>query len=136
MASGIVGFEIALKSPIVGKTEREQGAGGCLRLERNDIAAVICVSDPRQRLTRDRVKIGELNRIANSRPDLCVLFNPVHCPEGLPCKFAPDVYVERTGSDMSLQLRNFSRPSARRSVVRTASAALRTIAEKGCRRRA
>ena len=68
----ISAFEIALEGPVVGKTERDQCPGGPYRLERDDIAAVIRASDPHQRLTRYRMKIGELNWIAGSRPDFRV----------------------------------------------------------------
>ena len=68
----IVAFEIALEGPVVGKAERDQCPGGPYRVERDDISAVIWASDPHQRLTRYRVKIRELNRIAGRRPDFRV----------------------------------------------------------------
>jgi hypothetical protein len=43
----IMPFEIALKCPIMGETEREQCVGGFYRIERDDISAVICASESR-----------------------------------------------------------------------------------------
>ena len=68
----IVLLEIAFKGPVVGKAEREQRIGGVYGTERDNISAVVGASDTRELLTRDRMKVGELNRIASPRPYSCV----------------------------------------------------------------
>jgi hypothetical protein len=64
----IVRLEVALESPIVGKTEREQCIGFSHCVERNDVSAIMSASDPCKRGARYRMKIRELNWIAHFGP--------------------------------------------------------------------
>ena len=68
----IVLFEIALKSPVVGKAKREQGAGCSYGIERDDISAVVGTSDTHELFARDRMKVGESRWIAGPRSHSCV----------------------------------------------------------------
>jgi hypothetical protein len=68
----IVLFEVALKGPIVGKTEREQCTGCSDGTKWDNISTVIGTSNTRELLTRHRMKVGELNRIANPGFHSCV----------------------------------------------------------------
>ena len=68
----IVLFEVALKSPVVGKAEREQCVGPSHGTKWHNISSVIGASDTRELLTRHRMKVGELNWIANSGFHSCV----------------------------------------------------------------
>ena len=68
---GIMALEIALKSPVVGKAEREQGAGCLYRLERDDISAIIRASDACKGIAGDGMKIGQPDGVTGLRPGFC-----------------------------------------------------------------
>ena len=59
----IIFSEIAFKSPVVSKTERDQGVSCLYGVEWDDISAIIWGSNARERLTADRVKVGKPDRI-------------------------------------------------------------------------
>ena len=68
---GIMALEIALKSPVMGKAEREQGAGCPYRLERDDISAIIRASDACKGIAGDGMKIGQPDGVTGLRPGFC-----------------------------------------------------------------
>ena len=57
----VVFLEVALKRPVVGKAKRDRGVSLIHGTQRNDIPAVIGVSDARERLASHRMKVRELN---------------------------------------------------------------------------
>ena len=59
----VVFFEIAFKSPVVSKTERDQGVSCPHGVEWDNISAIIWGSNARERPTANRVKVGKPNRI-------------------------------------------------------------------------
>lgn len=67
----IMPFEIAFKSPIMSKAERDQCVCCLDRVERDDIPSIVWTADARERLTLNRVEIGKLNWIANPGFSFC-----------------------------------------------------------------